>query len=1655
MDSSTLVIITGTVLEGPSPNVPISGASVSVETVGRACTSIAACPIASTNHSGGFILTRVEPGTIIVTVQVGANMTNETTLFNVSAGATVSTGIIYMVPDAIVSGCVKGDDPEHEPAADIQVAGYSRDGRLEALSPVTTNTNNGCFNTPGVPVPPGPAVIDFTPEAGASGFYEANDTYVDLYPGEHYSLPYTVYLTVGVRVLAIPYDSVTKQPLPTGTCYPYATSGQCVSIQFENRLTGVAFTQGTVQSEGTNCLEDVTFGCPTAIAPPGNDTITILADGYLQNASPIYIPAESPGQTVDLGPVWLVPDGAVNGTNGFTWPTSVQASPWYDSVAGGAAMYILTVCSLDGYLPAFEVRGGLEYFDPEPNMTSNSCLTSCQYAGSPFAALAPPLRVSVHIQPDTEGQCTFPPSWPIPDALPVYVNATYANVTPDEYTSVGELDWTAGTYVTGLVEPGYSWTVTACSTDETKVCFPSSAPINTTGGTYNGATGGTNPCTPSEQGNWAFCPDDPVGCPNPDAAHAGNTFCVAVFPGPDELFVSSPGGGTNVTWLDVPPGVFTGAPLALSAVTTNHVSSINLSSGFITGNVTDRLSGLLIPNWLSPLASATPAGLGTGGGSSGVVGGKFNITSTPGWLAITAVAGDYVPNVTWVHANDSPVATQAGNLSLDPVSWLAGQVFDVNGTPLRYATVETCEIGGGSCQPVFNGGDTNTFGQYGQELAAGPLPLGTYVVSASAPGYVANNTWVNVTEPGQYYNASPINLTPFLEVHLGSDYAPSAGGLPPPRDPDEYLVGQLVDNETGEGIPTATISLNSVYGGTILLQGSITDGGAFNYTVATGQYWANFTAQNYYPLSVYLNVSGLVPQLQLGVLHLVPFVGYVVGQVDIAPWSSLTTASGLGPGKVSLTICLEFAPTVCGQGLADSSGFFNVSAPWGYHDSVLLQPTGNVPAGLGSAPYGFLNSSSNANVINGSNRTFVHASLDIFGGITGIALDQSTQNRTPVRFGSIGVDVSNRTNGQAAAAEQIGGGGAFTLFVPPGTVAGELTGSAYVPWNFTSPQDLGNVTPGNVETMAAATLAHFGWIVGNLSSSVIPYRQGDDWVPGAGVSTMYYDLALGGNVGGDGVSDGVGYFNVTAPPFDGVTLQSTAPDYNTTFAFEVEVNQSETTHVGPRALPPMVPWGWVSGTVADPTIGVPIDSASVLVTDPTGIFQSNTGLVTSESGQFMADGIPGPSDQMVVGHDAYLTNTTTVAISAGNLTALGAVELTGTGVVAGQVIGYPGGQPLGGAAISVCSTHSPACSNFTTQANQEGVFWALAPPGADLVEASFAGYTSNASILVQVPSDSWEWIGSVGLAAYATVTGTVLAVPSGLSLPETNVSFCSPLVVPGEVTGPCFSTVQTNSIGQFSISARAGTYILELNESGYASTYLQLSLSAGEQVQLGSVLLLQDGTLTGEVVGSDTSAPVPGALVDACTSGNFPVCTPTVQTNSEGTFRFQASPGSYVVLVTAPSYQDLYLHVQAQTGFTTSLGVVELEPIGSNVLYSVSGSVVAAESSTPISGASVISVGGYVSSPTDLSGGFSLEVPWGTYQFVAREAGYESQVENVTVHQDVSGLLFDLSPTAYSFSGIVRDGLTNSVVAEAEIEAGGPNGSTVLATSATNGFFSA
>ncbi len=1615
-----------TLVNGAVTAVP--GAAVQAYPVGLSCPTTTCAP-GTTTQNGYFKIVVLVPADQIQ-VTAGGYLDNYTLLTNISAGSNYDVGTIFLVPDASICGYVEGADPGHEPVADIEAVGQSRDGRIIA-SPSAYTNSAGHFCTF---VPPGPSEVTFTPVQG-NGLYFPSNVYVDLQPGQVDSTNWGIgggnvmYLQLGVKVTATLYSSTTGKEIYNwlGSFFAFAAIRAC-----ERDNTGVCFNEGSV----TVLPGSPGPVSPIAIAPAAPDLITFYATGYISNTTYITVPELAPGHTYNMGRINLIQNGIVELT-----PTLTYAKAAANAIAKwGTGLVYETVCSLDGFKFSQVTQNTFGGY----NMTNSECQggQGCGNLNNTVEMIAAPLRNSINILPDDTGTCHPPiPTWPIPGDLPVTGNWSYINATPDRILNIGSVGLTPGTYVLGNVAPSTAlWSASDCSTDELSWC---------------GATAPGN--TYYLQNNitiyYQHVDEDPAGCP---ATYY--YFCVPVVPGPSLISITGLTSTSNSTVAYVPPGVWSQLPLPLDLASPRHATSINLTGAEITGTVLDALTGEPLPGAVTVSLSA--AGLNTepSGGTVADAAGAYAITALPGWVLVHAASPNFLVNFTWVYVGSGIV--HARTIYLTPESYLEGRVVGPNGYSLNTSSAQVCPISnkGVGCLPIIGSGLTSTNGSYFALLPAAHLPIGGYMVVANAPGYLSNSTWVNVTEPGQTYTATTIVLRPIL----------GSAGLPASRPhatngSAAYVYGFIVDNSTGLGVPSATISLDPVGGGTpVTVASSISDIGQFNFTLGVGAYSFNVTYTGvYYPWSGFLTVNGSAPYINESTIRLVP-LGYLRGRIVVDPWRNVVTISE-GIGVQTLVTVASHNHEITSLGETDSGGFFNISAVNSKADLVFSVPSGG---GQGSARQGFLENDTVWNTTKNGSLPFLVMGNVIYTAFTGVVRDGSTNNATPVRFGSIALTVATPNFAVFTYTEALGGGGEYTIFMPPGNITNGLTPasqvSAYMPHNFSYRFPLAwfannlslleNISASAVWLLPKISLAHFGWLNFQVDASVAAFGGTSSVVPYAVATATVITKNDSVVSGASAVADGHGFVNMTAPIGRNLTLTVAAPDFNGTVVENISVNESATTFVNGSSAQIgsilLQPWGWVWGTVVDSALGVPVYGASATVSNPNG--SGTVGIISNGAGFFMSDAPPGAVDQVSVTLNGYLTNNTRVKVGVGELGNLTPLNLTGLGVVAGRIFVYPGNVPLYGATVSVCPIASPTCQNSNVTTNGTGYFWVVADPGRDTIAISAPGYSENTTPgTILVRSDVWEWAGNFVIDQYATVTGTLLGDPSGLPVVGANVSMCSAIALPGQPTGPCFVTVLTDSIGQFELSVPYGNYILALNATGYNATYLSLSLGPGEYASIGTIFLEALGTVQGTVFGQDTNAPVVGALVQACERWSVGNCTGNVPVSASGAFSLSGPPGPYVLVVAGPNYQDAYVHVVLLAGIVTTIFTIFLIPTGTNLLYSVQGSVVGGENSTPLDGA-VVTAGSNFATATNASGGFVLSIPWGVYVLTAEQNGYSAESRTITVHADLSGIEFALPQTVYTVSGLISDGLTGAPISQARIVVGG----TQLASSGPTGSYS-
>jgi hypothetical protein len=1571
---------------------------------------LANCPIKTcaqvTSTSNGSFSVTAPVGADYVQFSLSFNLTN-ITYCTVVQGLTTSVGVVYLVPEAVLTGIVEANTSSHPKLPGTSVTAVSDDNTLFG-QPVGASNSQGAF-TAGLP--PVPSIVTFSPPFG----YQSTFLFETAAPGQHLDIG-VVYVQKDPVVEAQFYDAVTGQPI-SGSC-TVALTTQCNAITVCSAITPSDCGQ---QGAATGASTVVGVG------PAGNDYVKAWATGYVTDSVYIGHVGYNSG-TLDFGRIYLTPEGVGELTVQITKNSStVLPKGW------AIGQVYVSICSMDG----------LDFGDPVThistgtvNVTSTGCLGGCAPPLAPFEFPALPLRILIRVTPDSNGNCFPTPSWPIAPDLPVFGNQTWINVTPDEVTSF-DTNLSVGDYVAGNVSvPGGAvpsdFTVTPSSIDN----------ANYASYTYSEISSGASPC--SAKFAWDTGP---------------GAFCVAVPPGASKLTVqtSTSPYEENFTWGSAPTMCCAGTyPMTLSEYTSDHATSINLSSlGNVYGHVAQvgTGQGVFFASY-SIEAAGTNLNAPTFTGAVALNGTIYSAAPF-GWDSVTVSASGFAANTVWVNVsgNDS-----FGTVLLTTLATIAGRVVDPDGNGLLGASVFYCSIvQTSSCSTPLGAGLATTGGGYNGTVPGLWLPYTTYEIYAVSAGYTPDWTWVN-TSAGQVTIAPTLVLYPVTQSARGLSLAPSPSAGTNPL-PETYLRGYLVDNSTGEGLATGGTYLQacSTATGTCfsLLPGSNSQG-LFNATVPLGTYELNLDPPGYQPVTRFVNASSGALQY-LGVIQLYP-LPWVSGRVAIDPFGAISV---IDP-QTDVPMLLPLAPaavaqacdtnsSICGASLAiESNGSFTVQTPAGSADRLEITPSGgsagpSVNGGFDSNQSTFNASANTTTVLNTT------LQLAIYVMVGGIVLDNTSTGPggiSPWLF-LPGATVTVSTFGptHTSLAYSANQGGEYLMFVPP-MAANLIAASATITSVFTSETvtataALPETLPPRVFQMPTLGLVHFGWVQAEVMTP--------NGTPAQFLAASTYFSGAGGGSGysGLGSTNAWGQLNATAPPGTGVQVSvGPANDYNTTFAV-VDVNASATTYVGggtdgQPGLLLAAHWGWVLSaavnaslapieeTVLDQAHQAPLPGAEVKVTSSDTTY-AGSGSLSNWQGQYVTDAPIGPADTLSVTRSAAIPNTTALSIAPGQTRVQSVIDLTGVGVLVGQVVAYPSGLPVAGASVQACPTTSggpiPVSGCYTATTNASGDYWVPADPGQVTVETSASGYVENTSTAAQACSDCWTPIGPIVLSEFSYVTGSVRGLPSGLPLVGASVNLCAP--VGGNPVGVCDFTVYADADGNFLLEAPSGSYNLLANATGYNSSVpLPVTLHAGQVLPLGTLFLEAFGTAQGAVISGATLLPVANASVDACEAWSGGACLPNALAAGDGTFLLGGPPGGYTLTVSAPGYVIWYGSETLTAGVTTVLTPIVLTPAGTATYYRVSGEVVlAAMSSQGLPGATVIAeVNGTpaFTATTAANGLFAFNVLYGSYELVAAAPGYAPATQAVVVDAPISGLVFSLPVMTYLFSGSVTDGLTGS-----------------------------
>jgi hypothetical protein len=1626
--------VTGTVEQWNSLT-PLEGVAIQAYSAsGASNCPIKTCAQVTSSSTGAFNVT-APVGADYVQFTLSYNLTN-ISYCEVYQGLTTNIGTIYLVPEAVLVGTVEANTSSHPKLPGVLVTAVSRDNTLVGV-PTGASNSQGSFVAG---LPPVPSVVTFSPPFG----YEATFLFENATPAEHVSLG-TVYIQKDPVVQLHFYNAVTGSAI-SGSCSAFGAT-QCNAITVCSAITpsncgqqGVATGSSTV----------------TAVGPAGNDFVKAWATGFVTDTVYIGYVAYNIG-TFNAGNVYLTPLAAAQITSDITHnATTPLPHGWSEG------MVFASSCSMSGLETAgIQINPSTETV----NVTESGCTGGCGNPGSAFEIGSLPLRNDIKLIPDTNGNCAPAPTWPIPNFLPVWGNETWYNGTPNEVTTFF-MNMSVGDYVGGNVSVSSGkvpsdFTVTPVAIDNTNFA---SYPYSETVATASGL--GASPCKTVDR--WLTGP---------------GAFCVAVPPGASKLIVQTSlfPYEQNFTWGAAPNMCCSGSyPMTLSQYTTDHATTINLTAlGSVTGHVaqagTDR--GVFFAAY-SISAAGTSLNAPTFTGAV-ALNGTIESPAALGWDSVTVSASGYSPNTVWVNVsgNDS-----FGTVYLTPLATIAGRVVDPNGNGLLGANVYYCGVAStSSCTTPLGAGLASTDGGYNGTVPGLWLPYSSYEIYASSSGYTSDWTWVN-TSAGQVTIAPTIVLYPATEsATTVQNAAPRPASVNPL--PQTYLTGYLIDNSTGEGLSTGGGNIQACSTATgacfAMLPGSNTQG-LFNTSVPLGLYNLEVDAPGYLPSTLFVNASAGASQY-LGVIELYP-LPWVNGVATIDPFGEITVKKSssvyvqIPEVPASTAMGCNANSSVCGASLSVSSnGSFTVQAPAGTYDKLQINAAGGA---TGPSTNGGFNSNDSTFNASANSTTILSTPLQlaIYVAIGGFVDNNNTTGpggSNPWLFiPGAGVTVSTFGPSHATIAYNANLGGEYLAFVPPFSVPNLIVAGASMPGVFTQDQTsmtaaLPETDPPAVVVMPTLGLEHYGWIQAQvLAANGTP----------AQFLAASATLNVGGSAGSEvglGSTNAWGQLNLTAPPGKGVVLAvGPGNDYNTTTVV-IDVNASATSIVGGGTLvdPGVLQaahWGWaissatnssyapVNTTILDLVHQLPIPDALVTVASSDTIY-SGTGTDTNWQGQYVTDAPIGGLDTLAVTRSAALTNTTHLSVAAGQTRVQSVINLTGVGILAGEVVAYPSEAPVPGATVQTCpySTGSQVLTSgcYSAETNASGDYWVPAYPGQVSIQTSAYGYVQNSSAVARSCSDCWNSIGPIVLSQFSYVTGSVRGLPSGLPLIGANVSVCSP--VGSNPIGVCDFTVYTDINGNFVLEAPAGSYNLVANASQFnASIPLPVTLHPGQVLPIGTLFLEQFGSGQGAVLSDSTLLAIDNASVYPCASWSGGGCLPTLQTTDTGTFTLYGPPGTYTLTVSAPGYVVAYATVTLKAGVLSVLQPILMTPLGTSTYYSVSGEVVnASNPAQGLAGATVIAeINGTpaFTGTSSVNGEFSFTVLYGVYDLVATLPGFAPSNETIVAHNPISGLVFTLSVMTYLFTSSVTDGLTGSSLAGVAIA----ENSAILGVTDSSGFVS-
>jgi large repetitive protein len=442
--------------------------------------------------------------------------------------------------------------------------------------------------------------------------------------------------------------------------------------------------------------------------------------------------------------------------------------------------------------------------------------------------------------------------------------------------------------------------------------------------------------------------------------------------------------------------------------------------------------------------------------------------------------------------------------------------------------------------------------------------------------------------------------------------------------------------------------------------------------------------------------------------------------------------------------------------------------------------------------------------------------------------------------------------------------------------------------------------------------------------------------------------------------------------------------------------------------------GALVGTVQDLN-AVPIAGATVTV------FQNNIqigSVITDANGNYMVSGLPSGSYTVVVSAPNYTTETVAAVIEIGQTTTVNVTLNENPGTLTGFVRDT-NNDPIAGGSVTVQISTGAGIIVATTVTAPDGSYTVpnLAPGNYTVVAA--ASNFQAAAQGVTIVSNTTSIVNFNLAADPGSISGIVTNAQTGTPIIGANVQ-----VRIVDSSGAVIATVLSNENGQYVVNGLApGIYTVVVSAPNYQTNAATVQVSSNQTID-GSIALQPDpGQITGTVLDSAGSNPIPGASVSIVnSSGNL---ITTVLTDSNGVFMVVGlAPDNYTVNVFANNFQNGTVGALVTSGQTTPVSV-SLDPnpgfITGTVSPIVPNTIIQLRDVNNVLIDSVVS---------NQDGTFSFNnLTPGTYTILAAAPNYSTAQAGVSVlANQTSTVVLTLVPNPGTVSGIVTDNIGNPIV---------------------------